>query len=108
MNPYPGLTLLEGNRSNIESLCRDYGVVRLRVFGSSVRSEWNPDTSDFDFLVEFGAPPPGINLFKQQFGLQVALEKLLGRSVDLVDWNATKKPHFREIAEREALEWYAA
>lgn len=104
MNP---LELLQSKQAQIEELCRRYGVTRLRVFGSAVRDDWNAQ-SDFDFLAEFGPPPPGINLFDQQFGLQVDLERLLGRPVDVVDWNAAKKPIFREIASSQAKDVYAA
>lgn len=69
---------------------------------------WDPQTSDIDFLAEFGPPPPGVNLFDQQFGLQVDLERLLGRPVDVVDWNAAKKPIFREIVDAQTREVYAA
>lgn len=100
--------LLEANRQAIGALCRRYGVVRLRVFGSALRPDWNEHTSDFDFLAEFGAPPEGINRFDQQFGLQADLERLLGRPVDVVDWHAAKKPIFRKIAESQAKEVYAA
>jgi predicted nucleotidyltransferase len=105
MNP---MALLESLRPQIEAFCRRYGVERLRLFGSVLRPDWSPQSSDFDFLVEFGSPPPGINLFDQQFGLQVDLERVLGRPVDLVDWKAAKKPIFREIAEGQAKEFYAA
>ena len=102
------LEVLERHRPAIEKLCRQYGVRRLRLFGSGSRADWDPSTSDFDFLVEFGPPPPGIDPFLQQFGLLVRLEALLNRPVDLVDWNAAKKPLFRQVAESQAMEWYAA
>jgi predicted nucleotidyltransferase len=99
--------ILEDRRTEIEALCRHYGVTRLRLFGSSVGDHWDPESSDFDFLAEFEEPPDGINLFHQFFGLQVALENLLGRKVDLVDWKVATKPHFREQAESSAVTWYA-
>lgn len=102
------LHLLKVHRDAISALCRHYGVERLRVFGSALSSEWNEETSDFDFLAEFGPTPEGINRFDQQFGFQVDLEQLLGRPVDVVDWNAAKKPWFREAVDREAQVLYAA
>lgn len=105
MNP---LQLLQAKQEDIANLCRQYGVERLRLFGSALRADWDPEHSDFDFLVEFGPPPPGVNLFDQQFGLLVDLERLFGRPVDVVDWKAAKKPLFREIADAEAKELYAA
>jgi predicted nucleotidyltransferase len=103
-----GLEILESNRSEIEALCVAYGVDRLRVFGSATRADWNPESSDFDFIADFAPPPAGIDLFQQQFSLLVKLERVLGRSVDLVDASAITKPIFREIIEAEGREWYAA
>ncbi|MBI1755658.1 MAG: nucleotidyltransferase domain-containing protein [Fimbriimonas ginsengisoli] len=103
------LEVLESHRSEIVELCRRYCVTRLRVFGSATRPDWNPDTSDFDFLAEFGPPPPpDIDLFKQQFGLLVDLEALLSRRVDLIEFHPGTRPWFRQIVDSEAVEWYAA
>ena len=102
------LRIIERHREGIEALCQKYGVKRLRLFGSALRSDWNSDESDFDFVAEFGPPPPGINLFEQQFGLLADLEKLLGNPVDVVDWNAAKKPYFRRAVDSQAKELYAA
>jgi hypothetical protein len=100
--------LIHGRREEIAELCRRYGVVRLRLFGSAVREDWDENSSDYDFLAEFGPPPAGVNLFDQQFGFTVDLERLLGRPVDVVDWNAAKKPIFRQTAETHAQVVYAA
>jgi predicted nucleotidyltransferase len=102
------MALLESKSEQIAALCRRYGVVRLRLFGSALRPDWDERRSDFDFLAEIGAPPPGVGPFDQQFGLQVDLELLLERPVDLVDWRAARKPAFRETAEAQAMEVYAA
>jgi len=102
------LTFLDSYADEIKRLCRKYGLVRLRLFGSSVREDWNANTSDLDFLAEFGPPPDGVNYFKQLFGFSADLEDLLGRPVDIVDWNAARKPHFRTCAEENAQELYAA
>jgi predicted nucleotidyltransferase len=87
MNP---LALLESKSDDIAALCRRYGVLRLRVFGSAVRSDWDAESSDFDFLAEFGPTPPGVNRFDQHFGLLVELERLLGRTVDVVETKTLK------------------
>jgi len=72
-------------REALAALCRRYGVRRLEVFGSAARGvDFDPDRSDFDFLVEF-EPRTGLSPSEQFFGLREALEKLLGRPVDLVE-----------------------
>ncbi|MCW5938362.1 MAG: nucleotidyltransferase family protein [Fimbriimonadaceae bacterium] len=98
------LAVLESKRAEIAELCRRYGARRLLVFGSSVRGDWNPDTSDFDFLVEL---EPTRSLFDLG-GLQYGLQELLGRHVDVVDWPAAKKAAFRDSAEEQAREIFAA
>ncbi|HEY3779800.1 MAG TPA: nucleotidyltransferase domain-containing protein [Fimbriimonadaceae bacterium] len=102
------IAVLEKSRTQIEALCAKYGVLRLRLFGSSVRQDWNFDRSDFDFLADFGEPPAGIASYVQLFGFIADLEELLGRHVDVVDLNAVSKPNFKENATIESQEWYAA
>lgn len=103
-----GLEQLEARRSEIVALCRKYGVSRLRVFGSAVRNDWDTNSSDYDFVADFGTPPSGINLFTQQFGLIADLQDLLGRPVDVVELKATSKTGFVSAVESEAVELYAA
>jgi predicted nucleotidyltransferase len=45
--------LLEAKRDKLARLCRQYHVRRLELFGSATGANFEPDTSDFDFLVEF-------------------------------------------------------
>jgi hypothetical protein len=98
---------LRSKHNGIEELCRKYAVKRLRLFGSALREDWDPESSDFDFLAEFG-PPVGMNAFDQFMGLLVDLEALLGRKVDVVDWNAARNPFFKRHVERSAKDLYAA
>jgi hypothetical protein len=55
MNP-----IIEAKKPEIIALCRQYGVSRLDLFGSATGSAWDPDRSDFDFIVEFESYGPGI------------------------------------------------
>ncbi len=58
------------------------------------RGEWydfDPTTSDVDFLVAFH-PESGLSPLEQFFGLADALERLLGRPVDLVEPGAVRNP----------------
>jgi predicted nucleotidyltransferase len=84
--------LIDQRRAEIALLCRRYGVRRLEVFGSAARgTDFDPITSDADFLVDF---EPGRDLppLEQFFGLAGALERLLGRKVDMVETSAIKNP----------------
>lgn len=74
---------------------REWGVVRIAVFGSFARGEQRPD-SDVDVLVELDHP---IGLF-EFMDLQQHLETLLGRRVDL----ATPEMLHRAMKEQILLE----
>ena len=102
-----GLDLVDARREELFSLCRKYGVKRLRLFGSAVKGEFDPVSSDLDFLVEFH-PPVGMNAFRQFIDLKLGLEDLFARHVDLLTWRAVKDPVFRDRAEESAVELYAA
>ncbi|HRK21900.1 MAG TPA: nucleotidyltransferase domain-containing protein [Fimbriimonadaceae bacterium] len=98
---------LVSKQAEIHALCQTYGVARLRLFGSALGSDWNPDSSDYDFIAEF-VPLAGMNAFHQYMGFVIDLEKLLGRKVDVVDWSAATNPFFRRNAESHAREIFAA
>ena len=73
----------------LRELCDRHGVEQLAIFGSVLTDEFCGD-SDLDFLVRFrpGAEKPWMAHFPE---LQEALEALLGRSVDLVDWEGIEQ-----------------
>jgi len=84
--------MIDQRRAEIALLCRRYGVRRLEVFGSAARgSDFDPATSDADFLVEF-EPGSEMSPLTQLFGLTEDLQTLLGRSVDLVEPGAIRNP----------------
>jgi predicted nucleotidyltransferase len=81
--------LIDQHRAEIALLCRRFGVRQLEVFGSAARgADFNPDTSDADFLVTFTKEAnrdfAGFADFKD------ALEALLSRPVDLVERGAVE------------------
>lgn len=93
MNP-----LLTDNLEAIRGLCREYGVLRLDVFGSATTNAFDAETSDVDFVVTFAnTRTPGYA--DRYLGLAESLELLLGRSVDLVVDRAIRNHYFREAVE---------
>lgn len=78
---------------SIAALCQRYGVAHLELFGSATSAEFNPESSDFDFLVELDKSSPG-SLSRRWIELAEALEKLLGRHVDLVNPRYIRNPYF--------------
>ncbi len=84
--------------TEIERLCRRFGVSRLALFGSAVTPDFDPEHSDLDVLVEFADDVD--DLFDAYFGLREALADLAGRPIDLVMASAVKNPFVaRSIAE---------
>ncbi|MCZ6655380.1 MAG: nucleotidyltransferase family protein [Planctomycetota bacterium] len=76
---------------------RDYGVRRLRLFGSCARNEAR-EVSDLDFLVDFEKKS-----FDAYMGLKEFLENLFGCPVDLVLSNAIK-PNLRPFILKDAID----
>jgi predicted nucleotidyltransferase len=100
--------LLSDHAANIAQLCRDYGVLRLALFGSALTTAWDPASSDLDFVAEFGPPPLGVDLFAQFFVFQTKLQETLGRPIDLVEKAAVRKPRFLELLQSQSEDVYAA
>jgi uncharacterized protein len=100
-------TVIEGKRSEIEALCRGFGVRRLDVFGSAVGEEFDVDSSDVDMLVEFDAGP-GFDWVGSYFGLKEGLERALGRAVDVVSVTSIRNPYFLDRVMRTREPLYAA
>jgi len=88
-------------------LCRAHHVERLEVFGSALGPDFDPYRSDFDFLVKFEELAPG-SYATNFFALKEALERLLGRPVDLVVESSIRNPWFRKGIEQSKALLYAA
>ncbi len=98
---------LEEKREEIAALCRKYGVLRLDVFGSSLRDDYQAGASDVDLLADFGAQDP-FELIDSYFGMLGELRVLLGLPVDLVMVGALKNRYVRAEVERTKRVLYAA
>lgn len=101
------ISLLYERRDEIAQLCRRHRVTRLEVFGSAASGNFDPETSDLDFLVEFLPLGPGERA-DAYFGLLEDLRDLLGRPVDLVMTRAIRNPYFRQAIEQTREVLYAA
>ena len=101
-------TDIEKHREALTAMCHRYGVVRLEVFGSAARdADFDPAKSDADFLVEF-EKVGSLSAFDQFLGFSEALQRLLGRSVDLVEASAVRNPYVRATINRSKELIYAA
>ncbi len=75
--------LLQAKRQEILALAARHGARSLQVFGSFARGDAHA-ASDIDFLVELGADATLIDLGS----LQMDLQDLLGRKIDVVEPDA--------------------
>jgi predicted nucleotidyltransferase len=100
-------SIIEQKREQLAELCRKHQVRRLALFGSALGSEFDPERSDVDLVVEF-LPMAPINRFHTYFDLNAALEELFGRPVDLVELGAVQNPYIRRNIESTQVTLYAA
>ena len=89
--------LLRIKREEILRAATSHGARRIRIFGSVARGD-SDEKSDIDFLVEM---EPGRSLFDLG-GLQVDLEAILSRRVDVVTERGLKA-RIRERVLQEAV-----
>lgn len=94
-------------RDQMEELCRRYHVRRLELFGSAASGEFDPDTSDLDFLVMFEELEPAVYA-DAYLGFYESLTALFDRRIELVSATAITNPYFLESIERNRETLYAA
>ena len=95
-------------RNDLADLCRRYGVARLEVFGSAARAvDFDPLTSDADFLVEFDPRRAPMTL-ERYFDFRDALRDALNRPVDLLEPRAIRNPYLWAAIEESRELVYAS
>lgn len=82
----------------IADACREHQVLRMHLFGSAVRNDFDPSRSDLDMLVEFQTIESGA-LVQAYFGLERQLAVITGKPVDLVMADAVRNPYVRRDIE---------
>ncbi len=97
--------VVEQYRQEIAALCRKYRVQRLDLFGSAATGAFDDRSSDLDFLVTFAHPEEGI--LYRYLDLADDLERLFGRSVDLLTERSIGSKEFRAEVERQRTPLYA-
>lgn len=98
MNP-----LVRAHLDEIGDLSRRHNVLRLSLFGSATRDDFDPKRSDLDFLVDFESLTPGDHA-DAYFGLLEGLQSLFNRSIDLVESSTLRNPYrHQEIEATQVL-----
>jgi len=100
------MTVFKDYREPLESVCRQFHVRRLEVFGSAARQDLDR-CRDVDLLVEFdeSAAP---RRFDTYFELQRSLEDLFAKPVDLVEPEGLENPFFMKEVNASRRTLYVA
>ena len=99
--------IIKERSAQLAQLCREHHVRRLEVFGSAAGADFDPLSSDLDFLVEFEAVTPVVYA-QCYFSLKEAMEALFKRSVDLITPASLENPYFRASLAASSERVYAA
>jgi uncharacterized protein with HEPN domain/predicted nucleotidyltransferase len=94
--------VVEEKLADLIDICRHNAIRRLELFGSSARNDFNPATSDLDFLAIFeDSERPGIS--ERYFNAVRGLENLFGRKVDLLTLDSLTNPFLIDAVERDRI-----
>lgn len=95
------MKLIELNLQRIIELCRKHKVKSLAVFGSILTDRFNDD-SDVDLLVDFEPQNPDtFDYVTNYFNLRDALQALLNRTVDLIEYGNQLNPIFKASVDKK-------
>ena len=103
----PMVDLIQDRKEELALICSRFRVLSLALFGSAARADFQTDTSDLDFLVEFLPMPPQEHA-RSYFGLTKELERLFRRKIDLVEASAVRNPYIKRNIENSRVPLYAA
>jgi len=81
--------------SEFLSLCKSHNVKTIYAFGSSINTDFNDETSDFDLLIEIDSDDPivrGENLMS----IWDKFEELFQRKVDLLTNSSIRNPILKQ------------
>jgi predicted nucleotidyltransferase len=92
-------------RKKIGEFCKRWSITEFSVFGSVLRDDFRPD-SDIDVLVSID-PNAQIGLFEIA-QMQIELENIFKRSVDMIEKEGLRNPHRRQEILSTAQVIYAA
>jgi len=82
---------LKVTQSQITQFCQRWHITEFALFGSILRDDFQPDTSDVDVLVVFS--PEARKGLSEWLTMQDELAALFGHKVDLVNKAAIQESH---------------
>lgn len=93
------------DREALADFCQRYRIIKLSLFGSVLREDFDPNGSDVDVLIEFG-PAADRSLFTI-VTIQDELKKMFGHPVQVCTPGGLSK-YFRDEVVRKAEQQYVA
>jgi predicted nucleotidyltransferase len=94
--------LVSGKLDSVKALFRKYGAESAYLFGSAASGQMT-DKSDVDFIFSFPTSMDFGEYADNYFALADALEKLLGKKVDLVAEKTLKNPYLIQSIEKNKV-----
>jgi predicted nucleotidyltransferase len=92
------IDLVTNHLNDIGAVCRQFGVLRLDLFGSAATGDCDPSTSDLDFVATFAdTETPGYA--RRYLDFADTLEALFGRPVDDDIDGPIRNPYFRQAVD---------
>ena len=101
------IPLIADHTEAIADLCRKHQVQRLDLFGSAASGDFDPESSDLDFLVTF-LPEAKATYVGVYHRLYTDLCELFDQPVDLVIQTDFRNPYFREALEESRTPVYVS
>ena len=96
---------IDFDRKKIEELARRWNIIRIQLFGSVLRDDFNPQ-SDIDVLVRFLC---GVKVDLMDFiDIQSEFEAVFGRQIDLVEEGSIRNPYRQKNIDQNKEVIYAA
>lgn len=93
------LPLFQQHGAALRDLCQQFGVERLELFGSGTGPDFNPASSDLDFIVRMRHSEQA-GVARRFCDFADSLEQLLGRRIDLLTEAMIRNPHFKAEVDR--------
>ena len=88
------MNIVERNIDRIKSLCNEYKVAKLYLFGSALNDKFENE-SDIDFIVTFRNVEL-IEYADNYFDFKFSLEDLLQRQIDLLEEKSIRNPFLKK------------
>ena len=101
MIKFEDMGLIETYKDEIKRLCRNHKVKTLYSFGSVNTTSFSNE-SDVDLVVDFDTTDP-IEYTDNYFHFKFELERILHRSIDLLEHKAIKNPFLRDNIDRSKM-----